>query len=850
MNTSFQETLAQRIQVNPAFQRDYSDILNYSFTNSMEKSGVVDTKKIQRLAESAIILASSPNDAHNKTAFEIASTLYEQFQVEYPGIGGVTKLICSRLGNIPAIDLLDNDAIELPVSLEVESEAAIDNHTVIVGNKALKFTEFQHDSYELLSKGYSLSLSAPTSAGKSFLITHFVANQLASRKKYHAVVIVPTRALIRQLVADFSKVFFEYKQNQLLAEDVTLFTASFEPSELVPPKALFILTQERLQAILYNWKNRPKFDLLVVDESQKIGDKKRGIILEDSINELIVNQPDIQAVFLSPLASNPDFLLELTNSQSNTKPLHTVVSPVAQHVYSVKTSGGKKGKISISRIRVTTETLVTELEINRAIPSRRADRLAFIAKLLSRGKSSIIYSTGPSDAERNALALTANNDLPTLESEEINEIRKSLSDFIHEEYYLVDCLEKGVGYHFGAMPDIAKVSVENLFKREKISYIACTSTLLEGVNLPAKNIFIDSPKLGKEPMDDSSFWNLAGRAGRLMKDLSGNVFCINQDKWEKPVAEREREYKIKSSLNVVINSDTFASYCQQLTSDLQNEGYEQAANNLLLHYMEKGEQSTREFLEKRSEPVKALDLVEKISVLAQEIKVPVEILKKNKSIDIRLQQGFMNYLASLNQYDLRQLIPTQPLRPHFNLYAYLSRIFELCDKYFVLENRGQRYKYFAVVASQWVEENPLKDMILSTIKYKKEKDDKDNINRIIRELISSLNEDVRFHYVRTAKCLCDLLQYELDRRHFSYLDDVQYVDFSLPNYLELGMCQKGSVQLHSAGLSRTTSIIVNRYCKDKGLSQEEILGWVKENTKEIARRIPRPCSMELLNLFS
>lgn len=850
MNTSFQETLAQRIHVNPVFQQDYSEILKYSFTNSMKKSNIVDIKKIQRLAESAIILASSPNDAHNKTAFEIASTLYEQFQVEYPGIGGVAKLICSRLGNIPAIGLLDNDSIELPISLDVESEAAINNHTVLVGNYALKFTEFQHNSYELLSRGISLSLSAPTSAGKSFLITHFVANQLVSRNKFHAVVIVPTRALIRQLVADFSKVFFEYRQNQLLVEDVALVTASFESSELVSPKALFILTQERLQAILYNWRNRPKFDLLVVDESQKIGDKKRGIILEDSITELIVSQPDIQVIFLSPLASNPDFLLELANPQSKTQPLHTVVSPVAQHVYSVKTSGGRKGKISISRIRSTTETLVAELEINRTIPSRKADRLAFVAKLLSRGKSSIIYSTGPSNAEKNALALTANTDLPTLDSEEINEIRNSLSDFIHEEYYLIDCLEKGVGYHFGAMPDIAKVSVENLFKREKISYIACTSTLLEGVNLPAKNIFIDSPKLGKEPMDDSSFWNLAGRAGRLMKDLSGNVFCINQDKWEKPVVERDREYKIESSLNVVINSDAFASYCQQLTSDLQNEGYEQATNNLLFHYIEKGEQSAREFLEKRSEPVKALDLVAKISAIAQDIKIPVETLKKNKSVDIRLQQVFMNYLAGLNQYNLRQLIPTQPLRSQFNLYAYLSQIFEICDNYFVLENRGQRYKYFAVVASQWVEENSLKDMILSTIKYKKEKDDKDNVNKIIRELISSLNEDVRFHYVRTTKCFCDLLQYELERRNISYLDEVQYVDFSLPNYLELGMCQKGSVQLHSMGLSRTTSIIVNRYCKDKGVSQEEILGWVRENTKEIARGIPRPCSIELINLFS
>lgn len=176
MNTSFNETLAQRVHVNPAFQQDYNDILKYVFTKSLDKPNNLDAKKIQRLTESAVILASSPNDSHNKTAFEVASTLYEQFQTEYPGIGGVTRLICSRLGNIPAIDLLESDAVELAISLDVESEASINNHTLLVGHQSLRFTEFQHDSFQLLSEGISLSLSAPTSAGKSFLITHFVAS--------------------------------------------------------------------------------------------------------------------------------------------------------------------------------------------------------------------------------------------------------------------------------------------------------------------------------------------------------------------------------------------------------------------------------------------------------------------------------------------------------------------------------------------------------------------------------------------------------------------------------------------------------------------------------------------------
>jgi replicative superfamily II helicase len=53
------------------------------------------------------------------------------------------------------------------------------------------------------------------------------------------------------------------------------------------------------------------------------------------------------------------------------------------------------------------------------------------------------------------------------------------------------------------------------------------------VNLPAKNLFVLSNKIGLHNLDKLSFRNLIGRAGRLAKELSGNVFVIRQDsKWD------------------------------------------------------------------------------------------------------------------------------------------------------------------------------------------------------------------------------------------------------------------------------------------------------------------------------
>ena len=71
---------------------------------------------------------------------------------------------------------------------------------------------------------------------------------------------------------------------------------------------------------------------------------------------------------------------------------------------------------------------------------------------------------------------------------------KFIKDHVHEDYLLADCLKFGVGYHHGQMPYFLKDLVKSLFENKKINQLCCTSTLLEGVNLPAKNIILYKPK--------------------------------------------------------------------------------------------------------------------------------------------------------------------------------------------------------------------------------------------------------------------------------------------------------------------------------------------------------------------
>ena len=76
----------------------------------------------------------------------------------------------------------------------------------------------------------------------------------------------------------------------------------------------------------------------------------------------------------------------------------------------------------------------------------------------------------------------------------------------------------------------------------------CTSTLVEGVNLPADNLFITSYKNGRSGMDEVEFRNLVGRVGRIKYNLYGNVFMLAFDESDTITAKKVAE-KYESLLN-------------------------------------------------------------------------------------------------------------------------------------------------------------------------------------------------------------------------------------------------------------------------------------------------------------
>jgi replicative superfamily II helicase len=105
-------------------------------------------------------------------------------------------------------------------------------------------------------------------------------------------------------------------------------------------------------------------------------------------------------------------------------------------------------------------------------------------------------------------------------------LSKDIKNEVHGDYYLAEVISRGVAYHIGYLPSAIRMRIEELFRKGLIHTIFCTSTLVEGVNLPADNLFITHYKNGRAKMSAVDFKNLIGRVGRIEYNLYGNVSAI------------------------------------------------------------------------------------------------------------------------------------------------------------------------------------------------------------------------------------------------------------------------------------------------------------------------------------
>lgn len=138
----------------------------------------------------------------------------------------------------------------------------IKNEVSIAGKKFL-LTDFQKEVWDALDKERIVGISAPTSAGKSFVLLWKIVEKIIT-EKIDVVYVVPTLSLINQVTTDFRKSLdsIGYKHYQI--------TNSFEEKESTDDRYIYVLTQEKAIAALSEGNAFTDQLILVVDEVQNI----------------------------------------------------------------------------------------------------------------------------------------------------------------------------------------------------------------------------------------------------------------------------------------------------------------------------------------------------------------------------------------------------------------------------------------------------------------------------------------------------------------------------------------------------------------------------------------------------
>lgn len=568
------EELAERVVGDEYFKEIFvklEEIYSYRFLK-IETNLALSEKEFLDILRFADILSRSELAPKRNLAFKVVSLLYDNFR-ENDTYKGFSNSILTKLGNFASLNIAvknDSDYDNYEIALEKAVKKTFQQSPF----DGLIFTDPQFKLYESLKESNHYSFSGPTSFGKSFIMEAFINYIISERHGIdNIVVLVPTRALITQ-VANKLKQQVGNKNYKILSFPIvpTLFKQKQN-------KFIFVFTPERLVSFLSN-KESPAIDYMFVDEAQKIIAKKdsRAPLYYHAI--LLAERKSIKLFFASPNIPNAEIFLQLFE-KSIDETMVIEESPVAQNRFFLD---------FIDERTLFFSENGNEYELpNIAVRKKYAQ--SDMLKKLGGDCKNIVYCNTIEDTIHFALNFASS--LIEKQDERIDEAIELVQNFVHKDYFLIDCLRKGVAFHFGRLPQRIREKIELLFQAQAIDFIFCTSTLLEGINLPAKNIFIYNNAIGNSKFSDIDFWNLAGRAGRLTKELSGNIICIRafdkKNRWDDPPKDLDvvRNKKIEKVVPLIVSGEkNFYKNieCSLLNKDFTRKNASQEQMDIWNHY--------------------------------------------------------------------------------------------------------------------------------------------------------------------------------------------------------------------------------------------------------------------------
>lgn len=382
----------------------------------------------------------------------------------------------------------------------------------------------------------ALVVQMPTSAGKTLVAEFAIVQALALNPDATVAYVVPTRALVNQITlrlrTDLAALAFNVEAA------VPVFELDPLEDTLLLGERIHVLvtTPEKLDLLIRQaHPSVSDLALVVADEAHNLGDGVRGARLELLLGSIKRERPSARFLLLSPFLPNAGDLAAWLGDD----PEATVT--VDWKPTELVTAGAQWVKPRNEPFKLELTTLPSahfvELDTEVVVPlgiaspqgptrTKKAVSVSAAMSLAERG-SVLVLCRGRATAEDRAAQIAAQR-----EDQQLSALGGAVVAYAESElgldHPLPQQLRRGVAYHHAGLSHDLRYLLERLIDIEDVAVVCGTTTLAQGVNFPIASVIVETLQKPKDPtgwqdLTFSEFWNIAGRAGRALRDRLGLV---------------------------------------------------------------------------------------------------------------------------------------------------------------------------------------------------------------------------------------------------------------------------------------------------------------------------------------
>ncbi|MFP1683445.1 DEAD/DEAH box helicase [Alloalcanivorax sp. C16-1] len=376
-------------------------------------------------------------------------------------------------------------------------------------------TPVQASMRRALEEKRFVSISAPTSAGKSYSARDYIAEIDGN-----SVVVVPTRALIAEYVKSMKRRFGADKSVMILAH----VDEVFKKRSL---KRIFVLTPERARE-LFSKDFSLEVNFFFFDEAQISDEGRRGVYFDALVRRAERKFRNAKMLFAHPFVDNPEAQIEKHDLPKDCS-------------YAKAYMQAAVGRVCVQKHSINKKYYYFSPHSDRGYRVNECKEFSgkFEDFALDGNKSVLVYVSKASiyngsflegfSKYINRFSFVVDDDAKNIISQIASMIGADGSAYKSK---MIDLMMRGVVIHHGSIPLEARFLVEDFIRSGFAKLCFATSTLAQGVNMPFDIVWLESMRFlgGGEKFRSLAFKNLIGRAGRLSSSKNfdyGYVYTKN-----------------------------------------------------------------------------------------------------------------------------------------------------------------------------------------------------------------------------------------------------------------------------------------------------------------------------------